>query len=435
MNRSDYLKLVLKNKTHLMKKWIISAFCVVNEGPDDYKQDPYPYRLVSLPTGKFFVDPDGTTLVNIEDSVVDQPLFDFLESITVDPSVCINLTEPIETKVGNVLVNEIAITPAFGDKVPFQNGKVNGEKIESFIASRLKDTPAENEVRDHNFIYVDELLKFNDALGFLRQLASISVWSATEKVLTPAPGIREYKQQLLKEYEGRLHDPVVLTEFEGKLKAYDAEYTKGDKSERGFLSGKVKDNARRKLFLCMGAEQTFSTSMHVTPVIASLDEGIPTDPEQFTAAWNGSRFGSYSRGSETVKGGVSAKVLLRALNNFKIIKGDCGTKLTRTKTFNSSDIHQLEGRYILENNKLVQVKKDRLQEFIGKPVQLRSIAFCKSDGEQACSVCAGERLAQNPEGISLAVTEISSIILTTSLKAMHSQVLSTGKYDINAALS
>lgn len=437
MKKKDYLVASAKTKSLELKKWIVSAFSMVSEGPEDYKFDLYPYRLVRLPHGVYCIPNIETpeVLEKIEDASVTEPLFAFLEPMTFVANDSVNIKETVSTCVGNYLYNELCITPAFKHKLAFQLGKIDGGKLEDLIASKLQDSPDNETDKTDEYFYADELIIFRDRHLYLREIASLCVWSATEKVLTPAPGIREFKANLYKEYEGRLHDPVVLTEFEGKLKAFDAEYTKGDKAERGFLSGKVKDNARRKLFLCMGAEQTFSNSMHVTPVINSLDEGIPTDPKQFVAVWNGSRFGSFSRGSETVKGGVSAKILLRALNNFKIVKGDCGSKRYLETTFDKSDVQQLVGRTIIRDGKLTQVKKSDLPELIGESIKLRSPARCTMDGDQICSVCAGERLSYNPEGIPAAVTEISSIILTTSLKAMHSQVLSTGKYELSSVLS
>lgn len=437
MKKKDYLVASAKSGSLVLKKWIVSAFSMVNEGPEDYKSDLYPYRLIRLPHGVYCIPNIETPEVmeKIEDADVSKPLFAFLEPMQFEAGDSINIKEPITSCVGNYFYNELCIVPAFRHKLPYQLGKIDGGKLEDIIASKLQDSPANQTDKLDEFFYADELIIFRDRHIYLREIASLCVWSATEKVLTPAPGIREFKAKLYEEYKGRLHDPVVLTEFEGKLKAFDAEYTKGDMAERGFLTGKVKDNARRKLFLCMGAEQTFSNSMHVTPVINSLDEGLPTDPEQFVAVWNGSRFGSFSRGSETVKGGVSAKILLRALNNFKIVKGDCGSKRYLETTFNKDDVQQLVGRTIESNGKLVQVKKLDLPELIGKSIKLRSPARCTMEGDQICSVCAGERLSYNPEGIPAAVTEISSIILTTSLKAMHSQVLSTGKYELSSVLS
>ena len=87
----------------------------------------------------------------------------------------------------------------------------------------------------------------------------------------------------------------------------------------------------------MGAEGgNFTDKVTITPVINSLQEGWPTDPVEFTAMMNGLRYASFSRGSETVKGGVSAKYLLRAGNNFKIVDYIFFWMIKRCSLFNLS---------------------------------------------------------------------------------------------------
>src|SRR5690606_13555437 len=101
-------------------------------------------------------------------------------------------------------------------------------------------TPKEGEKRGDTLLYVDEYIKFTNALSFMEELSSICAWSATPKGIVAPKGIEKYKDQLVKEYGDRLRDPVVLAEFEDKLKKYDDEYLKDDPAYGTFLSGKVK---------------------------------------------------------------------------------------------------------------------------------------------------------------------------------------------------
>jgi hypothetical protein len=78
---------------------------------------------------------------------------------------------------------------------------------------------------------------------------------------------------------------------------------------------------------------------------------------------------------------------------------------------------------------------EQAMKYVGQPVIVRSPMYCKLDGDHICKHCAGKRLAENPVGLTIAVTEISSIIMTAALKKMHGTVLSVAKMDFKTALT
>lgn len=437
MNRTEYLLTALKQGLYKKKAWMISAFALIKEGPEQYKQDPYPYRLVQSPTGFFYVNPEEVSeLLPIEGALPNQPLYHFKESVRVDATLCPNLIDAIDTTLGQVFFNLACIVQAFGKKFPFVTGKVSIKKIEDQIAEKLLDTPTKEEERNTAHFYVDEYVKFVDSLSYVTGLSQLCVWAATEKNMTSAPGFHEFKATLLKKYAGKLNDPVELSHFEKELQEFDDAYLKGDPTVGVFMSGKVRDVSRKKMFLTLGSDQGFTESLNVVPVLNSLEEGWPTDTVEFTAMMNGSRAGSFSRGSETMKGGVAAKVLLRSAGNVKIKPGDCGTALGIHRLFDRSDIGKLVGRSIRTKTGWLPVTtEEEARGYIDKPLIVRSEMYCLLDGDNICEECAGKKLAQNPTGVPMALTEISSIILNTSLKAMHGKVLSTAKMDYRKAFS
>lgn len=435
MNKIEYFKAAMKSGLYKSRPWLISAFSLTREAPNKYLEDPYYLRLVNLPTGHFYVSEEASTgtlkLEKIIDATPNQPLFSFKDTLTVDHELCENVDTSITTTIGQVLFNLIVLVHAFGSRFPFKTGRVAVSDLEKVIAAKLKDTPEENTERDPKYFYVDEYIKFCNALFFLPVLSQLCVWSNTEKNVTAPSGLKEFKKQLLIKYEGKLHDPVELTKFEKELSDFDNEYLKDDPSNGTFISGKIKNNARKKMFLTMGATMGFETSMDVDPVINSLNEGWPKDPKQFTAMMNNSRAGSYSRGKETQKGGVAFKVLLRAVGNIKIIDTDCGSKLGIRRIFDQTNSKKLLGREILiENNWKLIESEEEASKYVGKKIIVRSPMFCKLDGDNLCKHCAGQRLSQNPTGVSMALTNVSSIIMTDNLKVMHGSVLSTAKMDI-----
>lgn len=436
MRRIDFFREAVKAGCYRSKAWLISAFAIASESPEKYKQDSFPFRIVRTQTGVFFINPHTHELERIEDADPSEPLFTFKDEITVDSDVCANIPGSITTKLGQLLVNLICIVNAFGKKIPYLEGKVSVGSIEDMVAPRLRDTPGQGEERKDSEIYVDEYIKFVDSLSFLQGLAQLCVWTFTEKNIQKPKGIDEFKAKLVAKYGSKLHDPVELAKFEGELKAYDREYLSDDPSFGKFMSGKGLDVARKKMFLTIGAGETFDHKQSVDPIVNSLSDGWPTTPTDLTNMFNTVRVASYARGTETVNGGVASKVLLRAANNFKIQDTDCGTKLGIRRNLNRSNIKKLVGREILMHNEWLPIKdEEAAKRFQDQDIIVRSPMFCQLDGDNLCSHCTGERLASNPLGISMTLTEISAIIILTSLKKMHGTVLSTVKMDVDSTFS
>lgn len=434
MNKLDYLKYAISQGCHKKKAWLVSVFGTIKEETNPL-ENSYPGKIIKKAWGYAFVN-SSAEIVDLEGfNKEDRVVFTFKEPITVDSSWCENAKEPVQTTIGNLIFNLLAMVPAFNSKIPFVTGRVSISAIEDIVATKLRDTPELNEPRSTEYIYVDEYLKFCDALTFISGLSQLTCWAATHKNVRGPTGIKEFKAQLLTKYEGKLTDPVELAKFEQELVDFDGKYLEGDPSFGTLVTGKVRNVARKKMYLSLGSEKDFSGSLKATPVINSLEEGWPTDPEQFVAMMNGLRFGSFSRGSETVKGGVSAKILLRAANNFKIIDTDCGTQLGIRRNFNQSNINKLIGRYVLDKTSTLVENNDVASNYLNKDIVVRSPMFCKLEGDRICKICAGTRLSQFPTGMGIPVTEISSIILAASMAAMHAQVLSTAKLDFNKHFS
>lgn len=432
MKKLDYLKHAILKKLYYRRAWIITLVSVTKS---NIKDENYDGQLFPEPWGYDFETHEAKR-VKIEDSRPNEPLFNFSDRIRIDSTWCPNVKEPIETSIGTLLFNLICIVESFGTKLPFILGKVSVSKIEDMIAPRLLDSPQTEEQRSKTDFHVDEYIKFVDSLQFIKTLSLLCTVSATPKAILPPTGIKEFKKQLNEKYKGKLNDPVELTKYEKELSEFDHNFVKDDPGYGTFLKGKVMDTARKKMYLNIGSEMGFGNNLKVEPVLSSLNDGWPTDSKSYTNMMNGSRAGSYSRGAETVKGGVSAKYLLRAANNFHIQDTDCGSTLGFRRIFNESNIDQLVGRYVIENNKLVHIQNNTIAaNYLNKPVILRSPMRCKLDGDNICRICAGDNLNKYPTGVTIPLTEISSIILTASLKLMHTNALKTARMDIQKVFS
>lgn len=431
MKKRDYLLQAIRHKLYTKTAWLVSAFSITKESTGS----SYPYQLIPQPWGYNFINENGE-VEKIDDGQPNTPLFTFKDPITVNEQWIGNVQGELQTNIGNLMFNLICIISSFGNKYPFVTGKVTVGAIEDKVAVKLLDTPEDDSQRRPDAYYVDEYVRFVDSLQFISSLSQLTTLSATPKTIVAPPGIKEFKQQLLKKYAGKLSDPVELAKFEGELKAFDEKYLADDPSNGTFVSGKIKNIARKKMFLALGGEEGFDDKLDLVPITNSLDEGWPRDPVQYTAMMNSLRAGSYARGSDTVKGGVSAKYLLRAANNYTIEDGDCGSKLGIHRNFDEKQVEQLIGRYVFQGTRWVLVEnKEQAQNYVSKSVIVRSPMYCKLEGERICKVCAGHKLAKFPTGLTIPLTEISSILLDAFMKKMHGKVLSTAKLKINQAFS
>lgn len=431
MKKHDYLKLAFSLDLHTRKAWVLRAFSITKDKnpPKDVGD------LIAMPWGYSFISAAGET-EKIDDSKPGVPLFTFRERIMADPSWVPNLTEAVETSIGNVFVNAVAILKSFGKKHPFPFGSISVQGLEDEIAKKLQDTPMDESKRSDAYYYVDEYVKFVDSLQYLTTFSQLATISMTPKNITAPPGIDAFKAELVKKYGETLNDPVQLAKFDAELLAFDNEYMKDDPSNGYFASGKIKMTSRKKMFLALGAPLQFSQSQSVTAITNSLEQGWPTDPVNFAAAMNDSRVGSYSRGAETVKGGVSAKYLLRAANNFKIVDIDCGSKLGLKRLYTEENIDNLQGKYILEAGKVSFVENiQQANNYLNQETVVRSPMYCKLSGDNICKVCAGKQLSQYPTGLTIPLTEVSNVILTASLKAMHQNTTATAKLNLAKSLT
>lgn len=436
MLKNTFFLLAMKAGLYKQKSFIISAFSIIKEDFSKWKEDPFDYRLVQTPTGYFFVDPQTKELTHIEDGTPNVPLFHFKDPIELKKDDVPNLGKDITSTIGNLFFNYCCIVNSFGNKIPYIEGKANINALEDTIAKLLIDNPKDGKEKDPttNFIYVDEYVKFSNSLLYITNFTQLCVWGATEKVLTPPPGLKEFRESLLKKYEGRLHDPTIVAMIDKELTDYDNQYLKGDPGENFLLNGSKPKTARKRLYLMYGAEKGFGMSTDVELVKSSLNEGWELD--KFPVMNDALRAGSYNRGAETQLGGEAVKWLMRASSNINIEIDDCGTKLGKPFKVDETNKNKLIGFSILteEGSKLIKEDTD-VGIYLGKTVLVRSPMYCKVEKTDYCKACVGEKLAMNPTGGSLAITEYGSKMMNIFMSAMHTKAMTLAKYDFKVALT
>lgn len=350
------------------------------------------------------------------------------DKITLNPKALPNLDRKIDTDICDVLLNYLFIVYPFNDKIPFMES-LDPLKIEGNILPYRLCVD----------IDTDEYGKFVESSDFIEQLSDLFVVSATIKVISPAPGIRAYKNKLYKEareLHGSHFDTNIelIAEIDSKLVAYDTEYMKDDPTYGILVDGKIMGNARKNLFGTIGGE--IGLDGEVTPIIEnSLLEGYPNNKEQLATIFNSSRKGSISRGFMTQYTGADAKVTARVINNVETTTGDCGTTEGIDTLITKDNFSEYINYYIMENNKTILLSKDIVEQYINKTVILRSYMKCKEPNNKYCGICSGKIGEENKHLPIILTTETSGNFTNSSMKSMHDKTLSVVDYDLEIALS
>lgn len=439
MNNNEYYVEALQAGTYKKLDWIIDCFTVTpypifEEGKFDTF---YPYQLVrsvNAPEALFFVDGIEESITKLDDYVEGKPLFSFKDRIELKLKDLPNVLEPVETNYGNALVNAYILCYPFEDKVPFMTGRMNGRDIEEQLVHRLKpyDPSVDVTTRDPAFIYVDELVKHNNAVSALEGLCMVVVPSLSMETMVPTPGVLELRDKLLKQYANELDNPAVIADIMGKLAAHEKAQIKGTVAEGFYTSGKSYDVIRMKRFILYGLEGGLGTGEpHF--IARSLKEGW--DMEQFPAMVDGLRGGSYSRGIETAVGGEWVKHFQRVFQNIKVVEPDCGA--TNGLSWNITDYNY---KRFIGLNQIIGTKTTTLDEqsskaLIGTTINVRSPMLCNTIAPNFCETCCGVAISASANALHSVTAEIGSVFMLARMKNMHGKATTTREYDYRNAIS
>lgn len=429
MNKRDYFIAACKAEEFRRSNWVISVFAILREDPEKWKADNYPYRIVQLPTGMWYVNPENRDeLLKIDDAKANEPMYHPGRLVTITKAEFPNLQKDRATVTyGNLLVNFSSVIWPFGHKVPYQEGEITASGMERLIVNRLRDTPEEGQAREDKYIYVDEYLKFANSMFYLAGLSQICVPAGSVKSMTSSPDIIPLRNKLIAENKDRLHDAATVAKIDAELVKADKAWIKGDAAEHFLLSGKSYNIVRKKLFLQMGAEMGLDESQNVEYIPKSLAEGW--DISKFPAMNNALRAGSFNRGAQTMLGGESVKWLLRASSNMAVTIDDCGSKLGNLAHISEGNKSKWVGFSIVGDQGPIKVTEENVGSYLGKTLMMRSPMYCKAPKTDFCKICVGDRLAANPTALSSAVAKYGSDFLLLFMAAAHAKALILAKMD------
>ena len=425
MNKRELFILAMKANLYRKLDWVVSAFSI--SVPTD---EIYGYKIKSDVTGHYYLDPNTLKdYIKIDDGVPNTPLYTAKESLDITPDDIVNLKTNIATTYGNLLTNYILLVYPFKDKVPYINSRFNIGKVEKHILPLLKSNPKPNEQRDPNSIYVDEYIALGDAVVYMCGFAQLFTWGLTEKIVIPPDWVKEEKAKLIEKYKDSLNEAATVAMIDAELVKLYKEYIKDDPGSNFILSSKSLNIVAKKKYLMLGGEQGLSEdTVNVSLIQNSLAEGW--DVSAFAEMNNVLRAGAFNRGQQTVMGGVAVKGLLRASANLNVAGDDCGSRIGIVTDINKDNLSRFVGMsVILKEGTETMKKEEDVGRYLGKRVMIRSPMYCKLDKTDYCKTCLGERLANNPEGLSIAVSEYGSIFLYIFMSAAHSKGLMLAKMD------
>lgn len=438
MHNQEYYIEAIQAGVHKKLDWIIDCFTVTDYPVFEEGQFStfYPYQLVRSqtdPGGLFFVDGIEESITRLADYKTGQPLFLFTDRITLKPNDLVNVVTDTDTNYGNVLFNAYVLCYAFGNKIPFMTGKIKAGDVEGKIVNRLREhVPGEEETRDPAFIYVDELIKHNDAVSALEGLCMISVPSVSVETMLPTKGVLALRDKLLKEHEHELDNPAVIADIMAELAAHEKANIKGTDAEGFYLSGNAYNVLRMKRFVMYGLEGGFGDE---TPhlITRSLSEGW--DMEQYPALVDGLRGGSYARGIETAVGGEWVKHFQRVFQNIKVVEPDCGS--TKTMSWGVTDYNYLRfvGLNRMSGSTVIKMDAKMTKGLIGSSIKVRTPMLCNTTAPNFCEACCGEAISASANALHSITSEVGSVFMLARMKKMHGKATITRQYDLKNAIS
>lgn len=193
----------------------------------------------------------------------------------------------------------------------------------------------------------------------------------------------------------------------------------GNESYDFYESGEFSfDNNYKKSSIMSGAIlDPYTNKMHILK--SNYVDGV--DQKDFPYFANLTILGGYSRGIETQLGGYNTKKINNSMQG--IMLGEPGSDCGTTNFINTVIPEKIKNmflyRYILDNGKLVLITNDNINNYVGKPVKLRSPMTCKADG-YICNKCAGELFYKlGVKNAGFLTSALTGSLLNLSLKKFH----------------
>jgi hypothetical protein len=210
---------------------------------------------------------------------------------------------------------------------------------------------------------------------------------------------------------------MVEDELIRMLKAYH----KGDGCELFYsLDKKTYDINLKAMLLTTGILQEFGEPGKFNFIPNSLDDGW--DLTKFPELANEIRRGTQGRSLDTAKGGEESKIVMRMLQNARIVMDDCGSKQGVQKALTSENIGHFLHRNVIINpaGDIEEIVPENMSKYIGTTVTLRSFQRCLAPHGGYCYMCGDMTAKQTGQtSLTMRALDIPSAFMQARMKGMH----------------
>lgn len=285
-------------------------------------------------------------------------------------------------------------------------------------------------------IDVESYKKFLNYTQFFMPFETILSPNHTEKILTCTKLIEKKKQEFIKKHKEELEngDIVVAEQMEKELLAYAKEILGDDPALDVYESGAGGSfsNNFKNMYVMKGAIRDPDPNAKKQYNIATSNyvDGIAAD--EYTILANALSAGPYSRSKKTEIGGYWEKLFGAAFQTILLDEpgSDCGSKHFITVELTKKNLPDFMYNYIIKSDgTLEELTSDNCDKYIGKKVNMRFSAFCKSK-TGICNKCASNFFyRRGSRNIGLATIQIPSTLKLRSMKAFHDSTVSTTEID------
>lgn len=425
MNRQDYFLGSMKAKAHYDREWILRAMTVVI---GENGTAPKPWSLRHTDKAVEVYVPNGNNgfgwevLEGAEHYQIPFVYHDDAGPLRAGDVENLKVDLPDNNTWGDLLFNSRVLVYALGERYPYTQGQIIIRKIATVVADKMISDVPEGE-EDPEQIYVKHYKRLGRAIGDLCGY-EIFIPSMTEKSLQPPPDNKELRDKLLAENKDQLDDPVIQAKIQDTLIANYMNMIKGDPSEGFLLKAKSFKTAIKRMFLIHGPEGGFEEGGRATLITNSLLEGL--DINYYPEMVNSLRAGSFFRGALTALAGEDVDLMSRVFQNAKVVPDFCNTEEQFIQKVEPRRI----GRNFLIDGKIVQITADNLPEYNGRVYPMYAPPYCKTEGGDICAICAGAKLAANPDSLGSMIGDIPSVMMARMMASAHAKALQTTDLDV-----
>jgi hypothetical protein len=372
----------------------------------------------------------------------DEPKFQTYDKFSLTKGKFFN-SETVTTTVGRYIFNLFAFPECYLKKHGYYNQPLTSDNLGG-IEKQMAQMILNDEMTTKEYAsYMDH------AEWIAMNMSYYITPSLTKATILPIPEVIKRRDELFAKYQDAInnHDVDIAKKIESELMAMATQKLEdeGDPSYDNYKCGVFKmPVAYKKGMIMIGAIENPQTKQ-LDILKSNYTDGLST--QDYDKAAQLTVIGGYSRGVKTRTYGYETKKYNSALQNEVVEEPDldddessvdmgdtvdnidCGTTKCLEITIPKELKQMFLYRFVNDHGKLVELTPDVIDQYIGKPVLLRSPMYCK--GENICEHCAGTLFKRmQMKNVGLMASNLTGKLLNMSMKSMHDATVKVDNTDI-----